>query len=464
MAIQQNAEVPHTPHLQSTKEKPQQDDGKQKLFVLDTNVLLVDPGAIDNFEDNIVVLSMTVLEELDGLKKRSSTELEARHALQNVFKITQKNLPGEPIQLRNNGTFILHAGKSCANSVNGFDLTLEKPDNRLLATALEYKSNPAFPDRVVVVTNDAAVRVKAHAMGLASEEYEAVNFKNHVDELYTAPHVVTLSEEDCGTWLSGKPCPCEPQLEMPVLVQVNEKCYQPGNAQGGRVSPFGGLVSTLIQPLNHEQELALQTLFCDDFKIATLVGRAGTGKTILALAAAIEQKLLKNTPGKIYIFRPNDQVAQDIGFLPGRLDEKFAPHKRAIRDAYEVLQTSTGKAQKGKRLPDFEHLTNDEGGGKMPILPINFIRGSTLHDAIILIDEAQNFTSHQMKTLLTRAGKNTRVFITGDPDQIDNRFLTKRSCGLTHVIGNMRDSSIFSYVCLTQGERSEIANLAAKLL
>jgi PhoH-like ATPase len=198
--------------------------------------------------------------------------------------------------------------------------------------------------------------------------------------------------------------------------------------------------------------------------VVVLVGHAGTGKTILTLAAAIEQKLLTTSPGKVYIFRPNDQVADDIGFLPGKIDEKFSPYKRAIRDAYEVIQTSVEKVKKSKRVPDFDSLTNDEGGGKMPILPINFMRGSTLHNSIMLIDEAQNFSAHQMKTLLTRAGRNTRVMITGDPDQIDNRFLTKRSCGLTHVIGNMQDHDIFAYINLTQGERSEIASLAARVL
>lgn len=442
---------------------PTQNGGK-KAFILDTNVLLVDPDAIDNFEDNIVVISMTVLEELDGLKKRSSTEYEARLAIQTILGLTTRHKPGEPISLKSGGMFVLDASELKSQSVKGFDLTLDKPDNRLLALAIKYKLDPDLPNRVVIVTNDAAVRTKAHALGLASEEYEAVNFRTQVDDLYREPTVLDLDSEQVNRWIRGKSVPYQHYHNEPVIVRIEQGEPMTGYYHDGEIHPYGALVSNIIEPMNSQQELALQVLYDFKKKVVALVGQAGTGKTILALAAAIEQKLLSTSPGKVYIFRPNDQVADDIGFLPGKIDEKFSPYKRAIRDAYEVIQNSVNKVKKNKRIQDFDALTNDEGGGRMPILPVNFMRGSTLHNALIIIDEAQNFSAHQMKTLLTRAGRNTRVIITGDPDQIDNRFLTKRSCGLTHVIGNMREHNIFAYINLTQGERSEIANLAAKVL
>jgi len=439
-------------------------NGSKKVFILDTNVLLVDPDAIDNFEDNIVVISMTVLEELDGLKKRSSTEYEARLAIHRILGLTTRHKPGEPVSLKSGGLFILDASELQNRNVKGFDLTLDKPDNRLLALAIKYKHAPDLPSRVVIVTNDAAVRMKAHALGLASEEYEAVNFRTQVDELYREPTVVELETNQVNKWIQGKPITFQHDHNEPVIVRIEQGEPMMGYYSDGELRPYGALISTIIEPLNTQQELALQILYDQSKKVVALVGQAGTGKTILALAAAIEQKLLSTSPGKVYIFRPNDQVADDIGFLPGKIDEKFSPYKRAIRDAYEVIQNAVNKVKKNKRVQDFDALTNDEGGGRMPILPVNFMRGSTLHNALIIIDEAQNFSPHQMKTLLTRAGRNTRIIITGDPDQIDNRFLTKRSCGLTHVIGNMRDHDIFAYINLTQGERSEIASLAAKVL
>lgn len=435
-----------------------------KLFVLDTNILLVDPHAIDKFEENYVVVPMIVLEELDGLKKRSNTEYEARQATNAILALTKKNKPGEPIRLRSGGHFILDSEEIAVSSVAGIDLALEKADNKILAIANKYRHDNAYPDRVVVVSNDATVRIKAHSMGIASEEYEAVNYRSGVDELYQPPTEIMLSDEQLSTWLSGNAVATDHRYNEGVLVKISDDTFDTGFVKNRQVHPYGGLVSTIIQPLNREQELALQIALDYDNKIVALVGQAGTGKTILALAVAIEQKLLSNQSGKIYIFRPGDQVADDVGFLPGNLDEKFYPHKRAIKDAYEVIQNALMRNAKGKKLPDFDSLTNDSGGGRMPILPINFIRGSTLHNAIVIVDEAQNFTAHQMKTILTRVGRNSKVIITGDPDQIDNRFITKRSCGLTHVIGNLRGNEIFSHVTLTQGERSEVAGVAANLL
>lgn len=443
-------------------------NGHRKVFILDTNVLLVDPAAIDNFEEHVVVVSMTVMEELDGLKRRSSTEFEARQTINRILDLTTRHRPGEPISLRGGGTFILDATVIGRSETGRYDLTLEKPDNRLLALALRFKQDENYPDRVVIVSNDAAVRIKAHSLGIASEEYEAVNYRSRLDELYREPTMLDLPQEAALRWNKGQPVAlggtAGGSIDEPVLVRTGDGAVRSGYVLGGELHPYGGLTAELVKPLNEQQELALQVLHDQRIRVAALVGQAGTGKTILALATAVQQKLLGTSPGKVYIFRPNDQLADDIGFLPGRLDEKFSPHKRAIRDAFEIIQDAVAGSKKGKRLLDFDALTNEQGGGRMPILPINFIRGSTLHNALVIIDEAQNFTPHQMKTLLTRAGRNTRIFITGDPDQIDNRFLSRRSCGLTHVIGKMRGHDIFACVNLTQGERSEIATLAAELL
>lgn len=436
----------------------------RKVFILDTNILLVDPQAIDRFEEHVVVVSMTVLEELDGLKKRQSTEYEARQAIQSIVHLTRRHRPDEPIVLKEGGAFILDSRELSSARAGRHGLNLDKPDNRLLALAIEYRDDAQYPDRVVIVSNDAVVRVKAHAIGVASEEFEAVNLKSEVDDLYQSPAAIELEEAAVNIWLKGKNVEVQHSRNEAVLVTHRGSNLTPGFYHNGTLQRLPVPLNPLITPLNVQQELAQFLLNDVSKQIVALVGNAGTGKTILALAAAIEQKLLSNAPGKVYIFRPNDQVGEDMGFLPGRLDEKFSPYKRAIRDAYEVIQVAMSKAKKAKRIPDFDALTNDEGGGKMPILPINFIRGSTLHNAIIIIDEAQNFTPHQMKTLLTRAGRNTRIIITGDPDQIDNRFLTKRSSGLTHVISKMRDEPLFGYVNLTMGERSEIASLAARKL
>ena len=450
-----------TNRLQSVS---QNQEAARKVFILDTNILLVDPGAIDSFDDNFVVISMTVMEELDGLKKRSNTEYEARQAINAIVELTKHKKPGGQIQLRNNGIFILDSREANISEIQDFQLNLDKPDNQIIATALRYRQDVSYPDRVVIVTNDSAVRIKAHSVGIASEEYQAVNYNNGVDELYQKPSEINLTEEQVNQWVKGKPFTIDHQRNEPVLVQLSQDQWATGQVKRNKLHPFGGFTSELVKPLNLQQELALQVAFDTGNKIVAITGQAGTGKTILSLAVAIEDKLLKNHPGKVYIFRPNDQLADEIGFLPGSLDEKFNPYKRAIRDVYEVLQQSATKLKRTRKMQDFDSLTSDSAGGRMPILPINFIRGSTLHNAYIIIDESQNFTAHQMKTLLTRAGRNSRVLITGDPDQIDNRFITKRSSGLTHVIGKMRGNSIFAHINLTQGERSQIASVAADLL
>lgn len=435
-----------------------------KVFVLDTNVLLIDPFAIDKFEDNTVVVSMTVLEELDGLKKRKNTEYEARQAVNAILALTQHKKAGDPITLRNGGQFILDHGDIDNKVLETHELNPTKADNRILATAMRYRADAAFPNRVVIVSNDTTVRVKAHALALASEEYIAVNYKDELEDLYQAPICISLDEQQVNLWNQGKPIAFAGYNNQAVIVKLTQEQNACGFIYDEALYSYGANICEIIQPLNIEQELALQTAFNFQYKIVAITGSAGTGKTILALAVAIQDKLLHSHPGKIYIFRPTEQLADDMGYLPGNLDDKFNPHKRAIRDAYEVIQNSAEKLEKNKKLQNFDSLTNDIGGGKMPILPINFIRGSTLHNAYIIIDEAQNFSAHQMKTLLTRAGRNTRVIITGDPDQIDNRFITKRSCGLTHVIGKMNRHNIFAHVHLTQGERSQIASIAAELL
>ncbi|MYA44002.1 MAG: hypothetical protein F4Z31_19915 [Gemmatimonadetes bacterium] len=211
----------------------------------------MDPSAVDNFKEHVVVVSMMVMEELDGLKRRSSTEYEARQAINRILYLTTRHRPGEPIRLRSGGTFILDAAELGSSDIRGYDLTLDKPDNRLLALAMRFKKDPAYPDRVVIVTNDAAVRIKAHSLGLASEEYEAVNYRSRLDELYRDPTTFELSDEEAMRWHGGKP----------VLVRVNGGHVHTGYFRNGAVHQYGSLAGTLVQPLNHQQELALQVLY-----------------------------------------------------------------------------------------------------------------------------------------------------------------------------------------------------------
>ncbi|MGI9318341.1 MAG: PIN domain-containing protein, partial [bacterium] len=246
--------------MHNTDLMPAQNGGK-KVFILDTNVLLVDPDAIDNFEDNIVVISMTVLEELDGLKKRSSTEYEARLAIHAILGLTTRHKPGEPVSLKSGGMFVLDASELKSRNVEGFDLTLDKPDNRLLALAIKYKHDPDLPNRVVIVTNDAAVRMKAHALGLASEEYEAVNFRTQVDDLYREPTVIDLDSEQVNKWIQGKSVPYQQDQSEPVIVRIEQGEPMTGFYRDGEIHPYGALVSNIIEPMNTQQELALQVLY-----------------------------------------------------------------------------------------------------------------------------------------------------------------------------------------------------------
>lgn len=438
---------------------------KQKIFVLDTNIFLLNPDAINTFDQkgNTIVVPLTVLQELDGLKKNQRTGYEARSAARSLEKLICKKGANRMsvVTLTNGAKFILDPGNLSADDFS--PLNTKSSDDQIIATAKKYKRTNK-ESRVVLISNDTLVRIKATSQNIAAEEFEAVNFgKNGVDDLYCPPqYIAGLNPDEVQNLNTHGYCVYEPgdspSHHQGYLMDCGEETDpQALLRSGNKLRYIKQSRYAYLQPRNAKQALAMYLANQSTVSVLVLVGPAGTGKTIIALESGIKRRRgVKNE--KIYIFRPTDQAGEDLGFLPGSLDEKMAPYKKAIGDAYQAIQ----EYRKTKDPVSFDAACHLDGFIK--ILPVNYVRGTTINNATVIIDEAQNFSDLQMKTLLTRIGENVNVIITGDPDQIDNRFLTKKSCGLTHVIGKLRGEPIFAHITLDKGERSEIASLAADLL
>lgn len=439
---------------------------KKKIIIPDTNVFLLNPHAISVFNKpgNKVVIPFAVLEELDGLKKSKTKGYEAREAIRVLTRMIEKSgahRKGITPTFKEGGQLVLDDGVLLDEHFG--PINRNNMDNRIIATSKKYSAES--DSRVLLISNDSNMRLKASARNISSEEFEALNFgSNGVDDLYLSPQYIPKLSDDTiqDLFSSNAGCSYEYNSETSsyheglLFDRDIETDPQALLRSGDQLLFIKRKPYAYLTPRNAEQTIAMYLAGKKEIEVLVLVGQAGTGKTIIALEAALKRRL-NNRNEKIYIFRPVDQAGEELGFLPGTLDEKMAPYKKAIGDAYRAIQES-GK----KKLEDFDKVCHQ--GGSLCIMPVNYVRGTTISNSTVIIDEAQNFTELQMKTLLTRIGENTNVIITGDPDQIDNRFITKSSCGLTHVIGNFRKENWFAHITLIQGERSKIAEMAAKLL
>ncbi len=434
----------------------------RKTFVIDTNVLLHDPDAISKFKDNDVMIPLIVLEELDGLK-RLSDELgkNARHVIRYIDSLKGKKA-GD-----------LHSGVAIENGItvrilidikNGerkpFSLPLDSNTNRILYLAhlLREAGKP-----VVIVSKDFVMRVKAEALGLESEDYESS--KESFEAIYKGYRKLEVPKREIDTFFKDGFL----QLDLPNLLP-NEYCLLTSpekssaickyNSHTQRLEPLIKLTRDIwgIQPLNIEQKCALDLLLRDDVKLVSLIGQAGTGKTLLALAAGLKKVFDDATYTRILISRPIIPLGKDIGYLPGSKEEKLFHWMQPIYDNLEFLcQSSQGVsgAETQKWIMESK---------KIEMEAVTYIRGRSLPKIFMIIDEAQNLTPHEVKTIISRAGQGTKVVLTGDPTQIDNPYLDKDSNALTFVVGKFKPHPIFGTVFLERTERSELAALAAEIL
>jgi PhoH-like ATPase len=440
-----------------------------KIYVLDTNVLLQDPYAIFSFEDNEIVIPAVVLEEVDS-KKRYMDEIgrNARQVSKLIDGLRQNGKLHEKIPLHNGGTLRIELNHRSFHQLQ--KIFVEKTnDNRILAVAknLSIEEDAKENGRpVILVSKDALVRVKADAIGLIAEDFlnDRVVEVDHIYtgflELYTTIEVINVFYENGEidtSYLTNQPF-------YPHQFIIMKDSLGSSASAIGMVDRTGKRVRKIIhdpdhvwgiKPRNVQQMMALELLLRDDIPLVTMIGKAGTGKTLLALAAGLMQTEDLNTYKKLLVARPIVPVGKDIGYLPGEKQEKLRPWMQPIYDNLEYLFNT-------KKPGELDAIL--AGMGSIEVEALTYIRGRSIPDQFIIIDEAQNLTKHEVKTILTRVGERSKIVLMGDPAQIDHPYLDEYNNGLTYVVEKFKDQTVAGHVKLLKGERSGLAQLAADLL
>lgn len=441
-------------------------DKKEKIFVLDTSVILYDHSALKSFEEHDVAIPVQVLEELDNFKKGNETRnFEARSFIRLIDDISKEHLLTDwlPLNGSNKGNFKVIADvkrtENDALDIFGDD----KFDNKILNAALALK-NEYVDKKVILVSKDICLRLKAKSLEVNSEDYETGKIKD-VQHLYTGKTVYDeFPEEKIEELFEKGDLPIEDlELEKPkgnhFFILKNKKKsilakYDPREQLVHRVEKqriFN------ITPRNAEQSLAISALLDPNIMLVTLQGMAGTGKTLLALAAALEQR---RNYRQIYVTRPIIPLSnKDIGYLPGDVASKLDPYMQPLWDNLKLI-----KGQFDKHDPTVHRIDDMLENEKIAIAPLAYIRGRSLSKIFFIVDEAQNLTPHEIKTVISRAGDDTKIVFTGDIHQIDTPYLDSQSNGLSYLIDKAKNDPLFAHITLEKGERSELANLANELL
>ncbi|MFA5249879.1 MAG: PhoH family protein [Parachlamydiales bacterium] len=433
----------------------------RKSFVIDTNVLLYDPSAIGKFKDNDVIIPLIVLEELDAYKKNSDERgRNARSVLRYIdsLKLSHKGDYRDGIELPE-GTkvlILLETGRE-----NDFPLLLDRLSNKMLSICHQLKKKK---ERVIFVSKDFVSRVKAEAMGLEVEDYE--NLKSSYDQLHRGLRKIRLPKSEIDAFYANGFLQPEGNDFLPneyCLLASEEKssgvCKY--NIRTKRLEPLMRIDKGIwgVLPLNVEQKCVIDLLLRDDIPLVALMGPAGTGKTLWALACGLKKVFDENMYTKILISRPIVPLGKDIGYLPGTKEEKLYHWMQPIYDNLEYICGASSGKEQGTSALDFIMQSK-----KIEMEAVTYIRGRTLPRVYMIIDEAQNLTPHEAKTIISRAGKGAKVILTGDPTQIDNPYLDKDSNGLTYTLSKFYNHKLFGHVFLDKTERSDLAAIAADLM
>lgn len=438
-----------------------------KLFVLDTNVILHDSACLHQFKEHDIVIPITVIEELDKFKKgNESLNFQARHFLKELDKISADGIFNGGIKIgRNKGHLIIKLDQRFHPELKPI-FENDKPDHKILNCA--YCLAKEYPQRLVtLVTKDVNLRVKAKAVHLIAEDYTTDHVKDistiykgyRFEENVSRDVLHNLCHDPQGVPLNsfksrGKFLPNE------FIVARNKDTSALGFVDPAdmKIKHITKITASGIKPRNVEQMFALHALMNKNIRLVTVSGKAGTGKTLLALAAALEQR---DNYKQIFLSRPIIALSnKDLGYLPGGIDEKVGPYMQPLYDNLGVIQDNTLDATE-RRGKKFQRMLDEE---RLVISPLAYIRGRSLVDTYFIVDEAQNLTPHEIKTIITRAGENTKMVFTGDIFQIDHPYLDIYSNGLSYLIDKMQSQKIYTHIFLEKGERSELAELASDLL
>ena len=437
----------------------------KKIFVLDTSVILHDHNVLDCFEENDIAIPITVLEELDNFKRGNDTKnFEAREFIRILDRLSNSYTLQDwiPINGEDKGKFkiILENDTNEADAVKIFG---NKNDHHILNAALSLKIT-AKDSKVILVSKDINLRLKAKALNITAEDFETGKIDRD-STLYTGKQLVENIESEYINKLYKQGNISDTNVIKDKLTANGFYIMKNGNSSVlSYYNPLDDCLERVekqyvygIKPRNAEQTFALHALLNPDIKLVTLQGVAGTGKTLLALASALEQHNLYH---QIVLARPIVPLSnKDIGYLPGNADEKINPYMQPLFDNLKFIKNQFGQNEK-----KYRKIEEMEDEGKLNISALAFIRGRSLSNVIFIVDEAQNLTPHEVKTIITRAGENTKIIFTGDVFQIDTPYLDEQSNGLSYLIDRLKGNELFAHITLEKGERSELANLANELL
>ena len=438
-----------------------------KLFVLDTNVILHDSSCITHFEENDIAIPITVLEELDNFKRgNEQIHFNARDFLRILDELTGDQLFEDGVSIgKNKGKIRVIVGKDWHPGL-GFLSTEDTPDHRILNVAMWLKEDNKKSTELIIVSKDTNLRMKAKSLGIPAQDYTTDKVES-VEKIYTGVRMIEGMETEFidALYNSNNGVALDDTIGINganpnenFILRNNHKSalatYESKEKQLLRVSKqqvFG------IMPRNAEQSFAVNALINQNLQLITLSGKAGTGKTLLALAAALE---IRKEYRQIYLARPIVPLSdRDIGYLPGDIKSKLDPYMQPLFDNLSVIRHQFSEKDSQTRM-----LTNMLEKEKLVITPLAYIRGRSFQKVFFIIDEAQNLTPHEVKTIITRAGEGTKIVFTGDIHQIDHPYLDTLSNGLSFLINRMVGQSMYAHITLKKGERSALAELASDLL
>jgi len=437
----------------------------KKIYVIDTNVFLSDFNAVYAFGDNDIVVPLKVLEEIDKHKKRQDgVGVNARQVIRIFDGLREKGPLDKGVKIGGRKGMLRVA--EFGDNLLPNEMSIQDPDNQILATVKSVIVSEFLGEKreVYLVSQDINMRVKADALGIQAQDYTTNKIVELKEEIYTGftshlvdDHMIDRFYSGERMFLDEKDIKLHPNQYVMLVSNANEKKtalskFKNYNYPLTKIREFKEGVWD-IRAKNKEQQFAFDMLMDENIKIVSLVGLAGCGKTLIALAAALEQTIGSGIYKKIIVSRPVQPMGRDIGFLPGTLEEKMAPWVAPIQDNLEFLMGD-----------DKEHLQMLQEKGTIEVEALTFIRGRSIANAFIIIDEAQNLTMHELKTIITRVGEGTKIILTGDVEQIDSAFLDATNNGLTYAVEKFKPYELTGHITLQKGERSSVASLAASVL
>jgi PhoH-like ATPase len=440
-----------------------------KTFILDTNVILHDPTCIHQFQENDIVIPLSVIEEIDHFKRGSQViNLNAREFARTLDSLTGSSIFNGGVPLgRGKGVVRIAISKGLSPEIHSVFFE-DNSDHRILSVAYEIHKAAGNRKTVVLVTKDVNMRMKAKALGIRAEDYTTDRVRS-IEELYSGKEILEDVDDEFINALYQAPyelpfeklaherkCELIPNKYF-ILKSSNRSALAFYDSISGMLHKVEKTSASGIKPRNAEQIFALNLLTKSSLPLVTLTGKAGTGKTLLALAAAIA---VRREYRQIFVARPLVPLSnKDMGYLPGDVESKLAPYMQPIWDNLKVIQNQY--PEDDKQYQQIDQMVQEN---KLVIEPLSYIRGRSLQKVFFIVDEAQNLTPHEIKTIITRAGDAVKIVITGDIYQIDHPYLDAQSNGLSYLIDHFKGQGLYGHINLEKGERSELAELASNLL